>query len=134
MRTYTGDIAASISPRSVTTPSVCGGEYGEHAGNDFCENRRRTERDTGDQGMVPGVEAINDPRDRETTMHPGPYRLEGSSHDLHTGHDTTADRVGCPRSGPSLWVQSHIHRAGSSHPGGTVNGDITVLPSELAPG
>ena len=66
MRTYTGDITTSLSSLSVATPSVCGGEYGEHTGNDFCENRRRTERDTGDQGMVPGVEEINDPKDRET--------------------------------------------------------------------
>ena len=136
MWTHTGDTVVILSSLSVTTPPVCGGEYGEYAGNDFCENRRSPERDTGDQGMDPVVEEINGQGSRDSVMHPGPHRSAGPSHDRHTGHehDTTSDRVGCPRSGPRLWVQSHIHGAGARHPGGTANGDIMALPNELAPG
>ena len=79
--------------------------------------------------MVSADEAIIGQASQDSTMHLGPHRLAGPSHDLHTGHDTTADRVGCPRSGARLRVQSHIHSGGYRHPGGTSNGDNEALHS-----
>ena len=45
MWTDTRDTVVSHPPLFDATSSVCGREYGEYAGNDICDNRRRPERD-----------------------------------------------------------------------------------------
>ena len=65
-----------------------------YAGNDFRGNRRNQEWDTGDQSMGTADAEIIGKGPSDSTMYPGSHRLTGSSHDLHTGYDTTTDRVG----------------------------------------
>ena len=84
--------------------------------------------------MVTADAAIIGQGPSDSTMHPGSHRLTGPSHDLHTGYDTTTDRVGWSRSGPRFWVQSGIHGPGHGHPGDTSTGDNEELHIKLAHG
>ncbi len=56
--THTRDNTVSLPPLFVSKSSLYTREYGESAGNDIRENRRRSEWNTGDHGMGSAVGTI----------------------------------------------------------------------------
>ena len=77
----------SLPPLSVST-SLYSREYGEFAGNDICENVRRSEWVTGDQGIDTGTESTEGQGSDNPAVSFGPYRLVSPPHDLYTKHIT----------------------------------------------
>ncbi len=75
-RTHTRDNTVSLynlPPLSVTTSTLYRREYGESTGNDIRENRRRSEWNTGGQGMGSAVETIEGQGSNNSALYFGPH-------------------------------------------------------------
>lgn len=114
-QTHPRDNSVSIPPLFVSTSSLYRREYGEFTGNDILENGRRSEWETGDQGIDSSAETIEGQGSDNSGVPFGPHRLSKTPHDLYTRHTTTGEGVGIPRTCPGIPVQNHIHYTSSRH-------------------